>query len=109
MSTPAQPTPPPTSAMPTPPPRLVRVLLLDGWAAVTGRGWALDTGDGRLIGVGWFQDSTPWNRQAGHNLMVWPTRREARAALRDRLGLRGCFPRARVVPVSVTVAPRRAA
>jgi hypothetical protein len=73
-----------------------------GWAAVTGRGWALETGGGRLIGVGWFQDSTPWNRQAGHNLMVWPTRREARAALRDRL-----IPRARVVPVSVTVAPRR--
>jgi hypothetical protein len=89
----------------------VRLLRLQGGAGglgmTPGRGWALDTGGGRLIGVGWFQDRLSWDRQAGHNFMVWRTRREARAALRSESALRDAFPRVRVVPVAVTVAPRR--
>ena len=69
-------------------------------------GWAIQVNSGRFIGVarfigvGWFAPEVPWDRYAGHNLMVWPTRREARTAMPR---IRRSYPDAQVVRVVVTV------
>jgi len=73
-------------------------------------GWAIqvqaESGHVTCLGIGWFPELPErWTRCAGHNIMVWPTRVEARQALalkrRD-----ACFvKRARVQKVCVTVGP----
>ena len=63
-------------------------------------GWAIQTDTG-YIGQYWFDD-VPERRFAGHRLMIWETRREARAAL-TRIRVTYGFRTARVVRVVVTV------
>ena len=47
-----------------------------GWVIVAAPLW-------RPLGIGWFTE-LPWNRYAGHNIMIFDTRREARIALKEQ-------------------------
>lgn len=71
-------------------------------ARYLGAGWSIRVRQERmravLVGVGWF--GLPFDRRAGHDTMVWNTRREARAALPR---VQGAFRGATVVRVRITV------
>lgn len=63
------------------------------------RAWAILADRTAFIGVGWFDRHL---ERPGLSIVTFRTRREARAALADGR-VRAAFPRARVVPVTITV------
>ena len=66
--------------------------------ADTYRTWMIATGEGSYIGRYWLYPVPP--HMEGHRYAAWNTRIEARAELTR---VRGCFPRASVRRVTVTI------
>lgn len=57
------------------------------------------------LGVGWLDRPELWDRLAGHNLAIWPTRREAREFSRQMRNRPFYFEHTRIERVKIMVGP----
>jgi hypothetical protein len=75
----------------------------------TWRAWAIELPpdksfpSGGWIGPYWFGSRDEDGPFGGYRSALFSTRRAARAAMREKAGIKGCWPRARVVGVTITM------